>query len=169
VALSTNVSVNNTSVTVTKNGPILLKSSGIAVTVSATTAEEELANITVPANLLGINGYLKIRMIFNVTNGVDDKIVRLRYSTITGTAVFGYISTTVDYIVVDATLFNRNLTNSQITTAIATVNTPAVVPPVSVTSAIDTTVDTTLVITGQKETAGNTLIMSSYFVELVNG
>lgn len=166
-ALTTNVSVNTSATTVTGNSPVLLGQSGLAVTAPADTTEDALATITIPAKQFGKNGTVRVRAMFTITNGADDKTLRFRYSTISGTAVFSQLFTTNGKVAVDFVMQGRNATNLQVSHAIVTTDTPGAIAPATVASAIDTTADTTLVITGQKETSGDTITLESYTAELI--
>lgn len=161
------INVENASTTCLNAPPVALKASGSAVSVSASTSEEALATITIPAKQIGNYGVVRVRAMFTVTNGADDKIIRIRYSAIGGTAVFEYTATTVGKVILDFVMQAVAATNSQKSNAMVLTDAPGVVAPATVTSAIDTTAVTTMIITGQKETSGNTLTLDNYTAELI--
>ena len=146
-------------------------SSSAAASGTATASEEARATITIPKKLLGRYGRIKITTSWNYTNGADDKTMRVRFSTISGTAFTEILSTTTQTASLQTEIINNAATNSQKGRAPATVNgwtagTAAAIP----TSVVDTdAADTTVVISGQKETAGDTLTLESYSVEILAG
>lgn len=146
--------------------PVVLAQSWAAVSVPADATEDTLATITVPANTLGANGALRVTTQWSYTNSVNNKTMRIRYSGAAGTIYMAIVATTtVSYYDV-RTIANRGLTNSQIGfvagSSILTLSGGS-----AVTSAVDTTAATSLVITGQKASSGETLTLEGYLVEVV--
>lgn len=150
-----------------KGGIQVLCKSAVAVSAPVDTTEDTLATCTVPANAMGANGVLRIRTRWSATNNVNNKIIRTRFSTVAGTT-FGLITTANwGYQQLEVTISNRNATNSQEGAQISFVNSALLASSTTTTSAVDTTAATTIVITGQKATAGDTLTLESYLVELM--
>lgn len=149
----------------------VLGQSTAAASGTAVATEEARATITVPKAILGRYGRLKIHTSWSYTNSANNKTMRVRYSTITGTAFTDLTSTTTDSARVNTEIANNAATNSQKGAAPASVNgwtvgTAAALP----TAAVDNdTADTTVVISGQKATAGETLTLESYIVEAIAG
>lgn len=150
--------------------PRILARSAVAVSCPADTSEDTLATITVPAGALGANGQLRIATLWSFTNNGNTKSTRIRYSGAAGTKYHETTNWTTQLAVAGSTtIANRNATNSQvgqtlISSTVASALNPATAP---VTSAVDTTAATTVVITGQKATAGDALTLESYLVELI--
>lgn len=147
-------------------GVCVLGMSAVAVSCPADATEDILATVNVPAGLLGLNGLLRVSAVWTCTNSANTKTPRLRYSGIGGTAYGSSVLTTVTSFRQQAQIANRGLANSQhgndgagggFGTAL------------SVTSAVDTTAATSLVITGQKQTLGETFTLESYLVEALPG
>lgn len=146
----------------------VLAVSGAAVSVSASTSEEALATITVPANALGVNGALRISTSWSYTNGADDKTMRVRFSGVSGTIFQSNLATTTATNHAICVIQNANSTSSQkggagsgLTGGIG-VSSGALA-----TASVDTTSETTVVITGQKENSANTLTLERYLVEII--
>lgn len=142
----------------------VLAQSFVAASAPADTTEDTLATITVPANTLGLNGALRIWTWWTMTSSVNNKTLRIRYSGAAGTVYAAPALTTSASLVGLTVIGNRGATNSQVggpSTTIA--NSAAAI----VTSAVDTTAATTIVITGQKASAGETLTLEGYIVEVV--
>lgn len=150
--------------------PYVLAQSASPVSGAADTAENTLATITVPANAMGPNGSLRIWTSWTFTNGADDKIIRARFSGAAGTI---YTTNTLTTTLSTRTVFeisNRNATNSQVGSCSSSASAfGANSANALVTSTVDTTAATTIVITGQKETGGDTLTLERYLVEVLYG
>ena len=144
----------------------ILGASAVAVSGPADTNENILATITVPAGAMGLNGILRVTTLWTVTNSGNLKTLRARLGGIGGT----------DYMTIGLTaalshhhvvmIRNRGAANSQIGF------TPSSIPfntstGANITSAIDTSAAQTFVITGQKASAGETITLESYLVELI--
>lgn len=148
--------------------PIVLGKSFAQVTAPADTNEDILATVTVPANAMGANGVLRIRCQFAYTNNANSKTLRVRWSGASGTQFINLgrstnLSSTFDFVI-----GNQNATNSQRSlVSIEMQGAGAATYPASVTAAIDTTAATTILFTGQKGTAGDTLTLDGYLVELM--
>jgi hypothetical protein len=142
----------------------VLGASGAAVSAGAVTSEEVLATITVPAQSLGSNGTIRILSTWSVTNSANNKTLRLRYSGASGTIVSNFTATTQPLLRIEAQITNTNTTTQ--TTAGITWASAGNSVLASTSPGVDTTADTTIVITGQKASSGETLTLVSYNVEL---
>lgn len=141
----------------------VLAASGAAVTGAADTNENILASITVPP--MAPNGQLRIMTLFGVNNNANVKTARVRFSGIGGT-IFGSLALANQVQgSLHTRIANRGSRSSQVGGDAAVsfgVSTNALV-----TASVDTSVATTLVITGQKATGGDTFRLDSYSVELI--
>ena len=149
----------------------VLAKSGAAVAAPADTSENALATITVPANVMGTNGVLRIRFFFTYTNNANSKTLRLRYSSISGGTPIAVARTTQLASFFEVQIANRNATNSQVHTGITGTHGDGTITTYSgvSTTAVDTTAATTLVITAEKATGTDTVTLESYSVELMPG
>ena len=138
----------------------VLAQSAVAVSLTGTTAETVLATVTVPGNLMGLNGSLRISPIWSGTNNANIK---------TGSVKFGGVSH-ASHALASAlsaasmfTIRNRGSLASQITYngAPGTVSTVA-----NTTSSVNTASDVVLQITGQLAVSTDTLTLEGYTVEL---
>lgn len=144
--------------------PRVLAQSAVQVVAPANTSENTLATITVPANVMGANGRLRIWTVLTCTNNANAKTLRFRFSGAAGTIVASEGLASVAELSLVAEIANRNATNSQHAInhrkaffAVAS----------STTAAIDTTAATTIVITIQKATGADVVNLESYAVELL--
>lgn len=150
---------------------IVLAKSGAAVNTPADTSEDTLATITIPANAMGANGFLRITTLWTFTSSGNNKTPRIRFSGAAGTIYMNPVFTATVGLAQMTVIANRGATNSQVGFASAATNGGLGVSSASanVTSSVDTTAATTVVITGQKASAGETLTLESYLVELLPG
>jgi hypothetical protein len=142
--------------------------SAAAVSCAADTAENVLATITVPAGAMGPNGTIRVWTSWSYTNGANNKVLRVRFGGGAGTSYLGFTATTTAGARFFTEISNRNATNSQFGGIGASGSFGASTNTYS-TSAVDTTAATTIVISGTKASAGDTLTLERYLVELLPG
>lgn len=130
------------------------------------TDEDTYATCTIPGGLMGSNSSLRVNSMFAFTNSGNNKTLRGRWSTVSGTAFISTIVTTQQTFRNQAIIGNRNATNSQVGLATGTSAYGSGAGAV-VTAAIDTSADTTFVLTCQKATGTETCTLESYTVELM--
>lgn len=162
VGLPSGIVVSSDGVNWLPAGVQILTRSAVAVSLTGSTSETTLASVNVPGGLLGLNGGLRVTMLFSTTNNANNKIPRVKL----GATRFGqYAPASVPAMQWLTIVRNRGSASSQISqgdnvTGIGSTNTP-------VTGAIDTTVDQPLVITGQLAVGTDTMALESYMVELL--
>ncbi len=151
-------------------GPIvsILGSSGAASAVSSGTAEVQLASVTVPANSMGANGKLRITTTWSYTNSVNAKTLRIRLGGSTGTIYLGVSPTTSASRTEQIVISNNNSTGSQ-KGSNAAANSFGISTGALTTSSVNTTAATTVDFSGQPASAGETITLESYTVELIPG
>lgn len=148
------------------SGVFLLGASAVSASGAADTAENTLATITVPGGMMGANDYLEIHTAWSVTNNANVKTARVRFSSISGTEYLltGLASYLNGRFI--TTIHNANSVSSQKgggpPGGQVGVGTSAIP-----TSSVDTSADTTIVITAQKATSGDTMTLERYSVILV--
>lgn len=145
--------------------PLVIARSGVAVSAPADSTEDILATIVVPP--MGINGALRITAEWSYTNNANNKTLRCRLGGIGGTQYFGSVQTTSLGLRMVTTIQNRGAANSQVGSGFGITDAGAISVNKN-TSAIDTTAASSLVLTGQKATAGDTLTLESYIVEFIS-
>lgn len=148
--------------------PMLIGRSNLAVAnVAASTGENILATIPIPAGLLGLNKSLSIDVTFgNITNNANVKTYRARLGGIGGTTIATAPLTSAASGRHVGIVSNRNAANAQVanvggsgigTTTIAII-----------TGTIDTTVDQDLVLTMQHATGSDVSNLERYRVDLLH-
>jgi hypothetical protein len=153
---------------ITSQGIVTILGKGAGATGAADTNENTLATITVPANAMGANGGMRIKANFTVTSSANNKTLRIRFSGASGTQYVNDVRTAVSAVTYEIWIANLNNTSSQ-----KSFDSSAVFPGTTAvingtTSAVDTTAATTVVITGQKASAGETITLNWYSVELIS-
>jgi predicted amino acid dehydrogenase len=143
----------------------LLGSAGAAVACPVDTTEDILATIAIPAELMGLNGILAIESFWTATNNANVKTVRMRLGGIAGTQFMTIAMTS------QANLRDRRMILNRASQAVqigfdAASNLFGLGAGAAVVGAINTAVDQTLVLTGQKATAGDTLQLEYFTCEL---
>lgn len=150
-------------------GITLLVSSSAASSVSSGTAETQLASITVPANLMGANGSLRITTWWSYTNNANTKTLRVRFGGSGGQTYATVNSTTLNTSYLQQWIRNNNSTSAQKGFAASAGAFSNGVALALTTSAVDTTSATTIYISGQTATSGDTITLEGYTVEFIPG
>lgn len=129
------------------------------------TNETTLATITVPAGAMGLNGRLRITVLWSATNNANGKTSRIKFG---GTTFIANALASSASSKQQLEISNRNATNSQVSSN-ATIygswgdaGSAAVV-----TGTIDTTASQNIVLSGQLTTGTDTIAVESYLVELI--
>jgi hypothetical protein len=150
------------------NGRVTLAMSGAGLNAPGDTNENPLVTITIPAGIMGVNGTLMIDHLWTLTNNANVKTLRVRFSGASGTTFYSANNASSNGVHTQTWIQNRNAANSQVGgfagDPIAYRASPTVTPS---TAAIDTTAATTVVISAQKGTAGDTVTLDRYQVDLI--
>ena len=141
----------------------ILGSSGATVTAPTDTNENILATINIPP--LSTTAVIIYRAQVSQTNNANAKTMRMRLGGIGGTDFWTAtnIASQARYLF-DGQIQNRAATNSQGGAFVS--GATALASSAITTGAIDTSAATTLVITAQKATGGDSIVLESYFVQL---
>jgi hypothetical protein len=132
------------------------------------TGEEFGPTITLPGNALGPNGRIRSFTLWSVNNNANAKTPRLRFSGNAGTAYQQPSLASVQSGLLETEICNAGVTGSQKGQDSARTG-PGVSGSVLTTSAVDTTANSTLVISMQKATATDNIILESFIFELFYG
>lgn len=144
----------------------ILAASAVQVPHTGDTAEFTFATITVPANAMGANGRLRVSAFFSYTNSANNKTFRVRFG---GTALKTDVLTTTVHSKSHLEIVNRNATNSQLASAGRIAAGWGASASAQLSSAIDTTAARDVTITGQLASAGESVNLEDYMVELIPG
>jgi hypothetical protein len=113
---------------------------------------------------MGPNGSLLITTLWSYTNSANNKTLRINFG---GTAYLSNVATTTVAVQTLVMIRNRGVTNLQVGFTNATFSAIGTTTGTLTTSSVDTTSAQSLTITGQKASAGETLTLESYLVELI--
>ena len=154
------------------NGQAIIGQSGASVSKTGDTNENGCATITIPANMLTANGRLEVWTLWTYTNSINNKTLRVRFGATAGSAyttgtqylsVANTTTVTAQYI---TTIQNANATNSQVAMSnsggVAGTSGAALT-----TSSVDTTASSTVYVSAQLASSGETITLSAYQVKLV--
>lgn len=143
----------------------IIASSAVAITAPNNLSENTLATVVIPAGAMGLDGVIRVRTSWSVTNGANGKSVRVRFG---GVAYLATTVTTVATVAAETYVINRGVANSQVSNFIAGSAAPFGSSASSlITSTIDTAVDVSLALTAQKALATDVITLQSYTVELL--
>jgi len=128
----------------------------------ADTNENTLVTLTLPAYTMGANGILKIESWWDVTNNANAKTPRIKFGgtailtgSLASTAFFHDIRTVFNTAAAAQRVFPAGGTGGWHTAATA-----------SSTLAVNTAADVTILFTVQKATAGDTMTLVAYTVDV---
>lgn len=155
------------------NGVCVLAQSAVAVSVSAaSTAEEVLAEIALPAGVLGLNGGLRLVTLWSMNSNANVKTVRARLgaTALGGSAWLANATGPLNNVSFQNpahVIRNRGVVNSQVCFPAANGSVGASSGTALSTFTEDTSVATIVAITGQKATGADTLTLEGYTLELL--
>lgn len=136
---------------------------GDASSVTGTTVETTLASVNLKGGAMGSNDYIEAVMMFSYTNSANDKTMRFKIGT---SEYFVGLATTSATAIRRVEVFNRNSLASQVAFAPSLFSDNGSTTVVVGTFTEDLSVDKTIAITGQLETAGETLTLESLHIIL---
>lgn len=145
-------------------GPTVIGGSNASVSVGAVTTETILGTVNLPALLP--NSRVRVRYTESNNNNGNNKTTRARLGGISGTVVSAVVTTTGLSHTKEFEIVNKGATNSQEFVEAAAASGFGATGAVG-TATVDTSVATTLVITGEKANSGDTLTLNNFVVELI--
>ena len=147
-----------------KLNAFVLYSNLTTVSLTGTTLETTLATIPIKGGVLGVNGKLRFYILGTVTNNANSKSFRLKHAA---TTLWQVAYTTASGVTAQILFLNKNSESSQVTalfnTAILSGSPATVVTP----SAINTSADFSLTITGQLADSADSISVTAIFAEII--
>lgn len=144
---------------------IVLQTSAVAIPHPGTiTTEHTFVTVTIPAGLLGLNGILEVEAVFSYSNNANTKTFKFHHGAGTFLATSATATASASFM---KKVQNRGVANSQIgeaPTSQAPGGTNANAP---YTAAIDTSVTSTVTITGQLAVGTDTMTLERYAVRVI--
>lgn len=143
--------------------------SAVAATHTGNTDETALATVTLPGGAMGPNGALRITSTWAYSNNANVKTLRYRLGGLAGTAFLAHAPTTTDIANFQRVIQNRNSQASQFSFHATGAGSFTALGSGSavVTGAIDTSLPQDLVISGQLASAGDSITLHAWLVELL--
>jgi len=134
-----------------------------AVALTNTTLETSLVTIIIPAGLIGSNGKVKLYPLFSATNNANNKTVRIKLGGSTG-----YFLQSSGYAQLSNLVIFRNFNSESVQKVASGISAGLGLSTGNFTAlTIDTSVATTITITGQLAVGTDTLTLEDLFVEVV--
>jgi hypothetical protein len=128
-----------------KHGTHILGKQTIPVSVGGSLAQIALYTLTIPANIMGENGVLRVYCKFGCTNSANTKLFYVKFG---GTTMYLHGATATTFHNIMVHIANRNSLSAQIGGGTYTGGIGGTSTVALETATIDTSNDTTLVITG---------------------
>jgi hypothetical protein len=148
--------------------PYVLAQSGTAVTAAVDTNENILGTATIPASAMGTLALVRVTASWTCNNSANVKTIRVRLGGAAGTIYHSGALTSSTGGMQFVWVQNANAANAQVGGGYGfVVGGTSLLGVTKTTSAIDTSASTTLVITAQKATAGDTMTLDNFTVELL--
>jgi len=149
------------------NAVRVLCAANVAASAAADTTENVLLTCPLAANTLGTNGTLRVWMLWAYTNGANNKTFRVRLGGASGTQFLNVSATTTATASILVMIANRNAANAQIGWTTAQAGGLGTSASAVTTGTVDTAADSSVVISCQKATAGDTCTLERALIEVV--
>jgi hypothetical protein len=145
----------------------VIAAGGVGVPITGTVAETVAASIIIPGRSMGKNGILRVTSRWSYPNSANGKTFRIRFGGLTGTRFLDVTATTTVAFQDQRMIANRNNEALQIGNSMGIGGGFGSTTSSLATSAVDTTQDAELVITGELASAAETMTLEAYIVELL--
>jgi len=147
-----------------KLNAFVLYSNLTTASLTGTAAETTLATIPIKGGVLGVNGKLRFYILGTVTNNANNKVFRLKHAS---TSLWQVAYTTAVGVTSQILFLNKNSESSQVTALFNSTSTGGSAVTVVTPSAIDTSADFSLTITGQLADSADSISVTAIFVEIM--
>jgi hypothetical protein len=134
----------------------------VAVSGAADTNENTLATVAIPANI-GIGASVRVTCAFSITSSANNKTLRIKAD---GTAIYSAVVTAQSYVSASASIGNAASVSAQNSIVNWQINAASSVGTAATT--INTASTWNITITGQKASAGETITLLGYTVEVLH-
>jgi hypothetical protein len=141
----------------------VLASTAVAVSHTGDLTDFTLATIAIPGNSMGLSGAIRVTTQWSMTNNANSKTLNIKYA---GTAYLASTLASNASARIQSQWQNRNATNSQVGNSTIQGNFSGNANA-AITTAVDSTADQNITLTGQLANAADTITLESYLVELI--
>jgi len=134
-----------------------------AVALTGTTSETTLLTVNIPASLIGASGKVKMYPLYSMTNNANSKVLRVKLG---GSMAFYAATSNSSHssaLVIIRNIGSESVQKSSTTVVSGLGNTGTALN----TLAIDTSVATTITVTGQLTNSADTMTLEGFFMEIV--
>ena len=133
-----------------------------AVVLTGTTSETTLLTVNIPDGLIGISGKVKMYPLYSMTNNANSKTLRVKLGGSTAFSTSVGSSSQSSALVIIRNIGSESVQKSATTVVSGLGNNSATLT----TLAIDTSVTTTIVVTGQLANSADTMTLEDFFMEI---
>ena len=133
------------------------------VVLKETTAETTLVTLTIPAGLIGSNGKVKMYPLYSMTNNANNKSLRVKLGGSTAFSTVVSNSSQSSALVIIRNIGSESVQKSSTSVVSGLGN----IGIALATLAIDTSVATTITVTGQLANSADTMTLEGFFMEIV--
>jgi len=133
-----------------------------AVALTGTTVETTLVTITIPAGLIGSNGKVKMYPLYSMTNNANNKSLRVKLGGSTAFSTVVSNSSQSSALVIIRNIGSESVQKSSTSVVSGLGN----IGIALATLAIDTSVATTITVTGQLANSADTMTLEGFFMEI---
>lgn len=133
-----------------------------AVALTGTTVETTLVTITIPAGLIGSKGQVKLYPLYSMTLNANNKTLRVKLGGSTAFSTVVSNSSHSSALVIIRNIGSESVQKSSTTVVSGLGNTGTALN----TLAIDTSVATTITVTGQLSNSADTMTLEGLFLEI---
>lgn len=145
--------------------PYTVAQSAVAVPLTGSTSETTLATIIIPGGSMGPNGRCIVTALLTGTNNANAKTLKVKLA---GNFYLNYSAASVATTRVRVEIANRNSQSSQVGGAVSIAGLGGSSGG-ALNTAVDTSANVTILITGQLASGADTITLESYSVEVVYG
>lgn len=135
-----------------------------AIAHTGTTSETTLATLTLPANIMGVNGVVRVMLLWSATNNANNKTVRFKFG---GSTFYAVAITTGVMCQAIVEVPNRNNASSQVG-AQSAFNGVGNGGAAVITAAVNTANAVTMLITGELANSADTITIEAYSLEVLH-
>ena len=135
----------------------------VAVALTGTTSETTLLTVNIPNGLIGISGKVKMYPLYSMTNNANNKSLRVKLggSTAFSAAVSNSSQSSALVIIRNIGSESVQKSSTSVVSGLGNIGTALT------TLAIDTSVATTITVTGQLANSADTMTLEGFFMEIV--
>jgi len=134
-----------------------------AVALTGTTSETTLLTVNIPASLIGASGKVKMYPLYSMTNNANSKTLRVKLGGSTAFSAVVSNSSQSSALVIIRNIGSESVQKSSTSVVSGLGNTGTALN----TLAIDTSVATTITVTGQLANSADTMTLEGFFMEIV--